>query len=162
MFVPIQDRDQQHLWNDMMSRFHYLKRPRLFGPQLRYLIYGNKSNGGSEASGVHNTWADRKKACCRLEGGLRHSTGIVGDIRTAGTIPWHVLQGRQLDQGRRNGRIQLLQQSEKKEIAQDHLSFPPLQKLPERIMQGIPMPGLAVNSSMMIHGMARRPLMENV
>ncbi|MDZ7699211.1 MAG: DUF4338 domain-containing protein [Deltaproteobacteria bacterium] len=54
VFVPIQNRDQQHLWNDMMSRFHYLKRPRLFGPQLRYLIYGNKSNGRLEAPGANN------------------------------------------------------------------------------------------------------------
>lgn len=54
VFVPIQNRDHQHLWNDMMSRFHYLKRPRLFGPQLRYLIYGNRANSGSQANGANN------------------------------------------------------------------------------------------------------------
>jgi len=52
VFVPIQNSDQQHLWNDMMRRYHYLKSPRLFGPQLRYLIWGCNSNSGSEGSGV--------------------------------------------------------------------------------------------------------------
>lgn len=52
MFVPIQSPDQQHLWNDMMSRYHYLKRPRLFGPQIRYLIWSGKSCGASERSGT--------------------------------------------------------------------------------------------------------------
>jgi hypothetical protein len=52
LFVPIQTPDQQRLWNDMMSRYHYLKMPRLFGPQLRYLIWVGNSNGGSEGSGA--------------------------------------------------------------------------------------------------------------
>jgi len=51
MFVPIQKPDQQHLWNDMMTRYHYLKKPRLFGPQLRYLIRGGKPEGFFEESG---------------------------------------------------------------------------------------------------------------
>ncbi len=39
-FVLIRKPHHQDLWNIMMSRYHYLKRPRLFGPQLRYLIRG--------------------------------------------------------------------------------------------------------------------------
>lgn len=54
VFVLIQKTDQQHLWNDMMSHYHYLKRPRLFGPQLRYLIYGDNSKGHLEKSGTED------------------------------------------------------------------------------------------------------------
>jgi hypothetical protein len=50
-FLLIREAKQQHLWNDMMSRHHYLKKPRLFGPQLRYLIRGANSGGESEDSG---------------------------------------------------------------------------------------------------------------
>ncbi|EFK06343.1 conserved hypothetical protein [delta proteobacterium NaphS2] len=50
MFVLIKEPAQQRLWNDMMSHYHYLKRPRLFGPQLRYLIYGANSKGHLERS----------------------------------------------------------------------------------------------------------------
>jgi hypothetical protein len=54
-FLPIRKPKQQHLWNDMMSRHHYLKKPRLFGPQLRYLIRGANPGGGSEDSGSENS-----------------------------------------------------------------------------------------------------------
>lgn len=53
-FVPIQNPDQQNLWNDMMRRWHYLKRAKLFGPQLRYLIWGGNFKGHLEASGPDN------------------------------------------------------------------------------------------------------------
>ena len=51
-FVPIQTPDQQHLWKDMMTRYHYLKNPKLFGPQLRYLIWGRKGRSVSERPGA--------------------------------------------------------------------------------------------------------------
>ncbi len=34
VFVPIRKPDQQDLWNIMMSRYHYLKRPKLFDPSF--------------------------------------------------------------------------------------------------------------------------------
>lgn len=52
VFTWIRDPDENHLWRDMMSRYHYLKRPRLFGAQIRYLIWGSHSNNalaGSES-----------------------------------------------------------------------------------------------------------------
>ncbi len=52
VFSLIEKPDQQHLWNDMMSRYHYLKRPRLFGPQLRYLIWGRNPDSGSKGAGA--------------------------------------------------------------------------------------------------------------
>jgi hypothetical protein len=51
VFTLIQDPDHNHLWRDMMSGYHYLKRPKLFGAQIRYLIWGSHFNnvlGGSE------------------------------------------------------------------------------------------------------------------
>ena len=54
MFTPIQTPDHQHLWNDMMSFYHYLQNPRLFGPQLRYLIWGKSPDGVSEKSQVNH------------------------------------------------------------------------------------------------------------
>jgi len=50
--VLIQTPEHQHLWNDMMTRYHYLKNPRLFGPQLRYLIRGGKGGSAAERSGA--------------------------------------------------------------------------------------------------------------
>jgi len=47
-FFPIKTPDQQQLWNYMMTRYHYLKNPKLFGPQLRYLIWGGKGRSVSE------------------------------------------------------------------------------------------------------------------
>jgi hypothetical protein len=38
MFQLIRKPRQQQLWNNMMSQYHYMKNPRLFGRQLRYLI----------------------------------------------------------------------------------------------------------------------------
>lgn len=37
-FTLIRRPSQQRLWNVMMGEYHYLKNPRLFGAQLRYLI----------------------------------------------------------------------------------------------------------------------------
>ena len=54
MFVPIRKPHQQHLWNIMMSRYHYLKRPKLFGPQLRYLIRGANPDGDTKDSGENH------------------------------------------------------------------------------------------------------------
>ncbi len=54
-FLPIRKPKQQHLWNDMMSRHHYLEKPRLFGPQLRYLIRGKNTGGESEDSGSEDS-----------------------------------------------------------------------------------------------------------
>lgn len=51
-FVPIQKPYQQHLWNDMMHRWHYLNRAKLFGPQLRYLIWGANTEGTSTGFGA--------------------------------------------------------------------------------------------------------------
>jgi len=55
VFVPIQTPDQQHLWVDMMTRYHYLKNPKLFGPQLRYLIWGEKGRSISERPGADHS-----------------------------------------------------------------------------------------------------------
>ena len=63
-FLPIRKPKQQHLWNDMMSRHHYLKKPRLFGAQLRYLIRGANPGGGSENSGSDD---------CKLLGAISFS-----------------------------------------------------------------------------------------
>lgn len=49
-FVLIRTMDEQGLWNEMMGRHHYLRREKLFGPQLRYLIRGKAGEGGLEAS----------------------------------------------------------------------------------------------------------------
>ena len=54
MFTPIQTPDHQHLWNHMMSLYHYLQNPRLFGPQLRYLIWGKNPDGVSGKSQVNH------------------------------------------------------------------------------------------------------------
>jgi len=63
-FLPIRKPKQQHLWNDMMSRHHYLKRPILFGPQLRYLIWGVHPGGESE---------DSRSEDCKLLGAISFS-----------------------------------------------------------------------------------------
>lgn len=56
MFVPIRNPHQQDLWNILMSRYHYLKRPRLFGPQLRYLIWGANPDADTKDPGAdHGT-----------------------------------------------------------------------------------------------------------
>jgi hypothetical protein len=54
MFTPIQTPDHQHLWNHMMGLYHYLQNPRLFGPQLRYLIWGKNPDGVSERSQLNH------------------------------------------------------------------------------------------------------------
>jgi hypothetical protein len=49
-FTLIRTPHQQQLWNIMMGRYHYLKNPKLFGPQLRYLIRSANPDFGSKNS----------------------------------------------------------------------------------------------------------------
>lgn len=41
-FIPVYSKKDGVLWREMIERFHYIKTTRLFGAQLRYLVYGDE------------------------------------------------------------------------------------------------------------------------
>jgi hypothetical protein len=46
--VPITTLPESHLWNQMIQQYHYIKTYRLFGPRVRYLVYGGQGSFPSE------------------------------------------------------------------------------------------------------------------
>lgn len=79
-FIPVISRKDSLLWREMIERFHYIKTTRLFGAQIRYLVYGDpvlpgtlnvlKSRGGMENS----NWTTRYNAVKRG----KHLLGALG------------------------------------------------------------------------------------
>ena len=43
-FVVVRSQQDIRLWNAMIREHHYIKSSRLFGPQVRYLVYGSKKS----------------------------------------------------------------------------------------------------------------------
>jgi hypothetical protein len=41
-FIPVRTQKDSYLWNDLLDRHHYINSHRLFGAQMRYLVYGGK------------------------------------------------------------------------------------------------------------------------
>jgi len=39
-FIPVVTKRDSDLWNELVMRFHYIKSSKLFGMQMRYLVYG--------------------------------------------------------------------------------------------------------------------------
>ena len=46
-FIPVISKADSALWREMIERFHYIKTTRLFGAQLRYLVYGDETLPGT-------------------------------------------------------------------------------------------------------------------
>lgn len=44
-FIPVRTKKDSYLWSDLMDRHHYINSHRLFGAQMRYLVYGGKRPG---------------------------------------------------------------------------------------------------------------------
>lgn len=41
-FIPVATKRDSDLWNELVMRFHYIKGSKLFGRQMRYLVYGGE------------------------------------------------------------------------------------------------------------------------
>ncbi len=50
-FVLVKAKPEIALWNALIHEHHYIKSYRMFGPQLRYLVYGNERSGLQKVSG---------------------------------------------------------------------------------------------------------------
>jgi len=46
-FIPVYSKKDSTLWREIIEEFHYIKTSRLFGAQLRYLVYGDKTVPGA-------------------------------------------------------------------------------------------------------------------
>lgn len=46
-FIPVYTKKDAALWRELIERFHYIKTTRLFGAQLRYLVYGDEASPGT-------------------------------------------------------------------------------------------------------------------
>jgi len=46
-FIPVYSKKDSTLWREIIEEFHYIKISRLFGAQLRYLVYGDKTLPGT-------------------------------------------------------------------------------------------------------------------
>ncbi len=46
-FIPVFSKKDSVLWRELIEEFHYIKTSRLFGAQLRYLVYGDKTLPGT-------------------------------------------------------------------------------------------------------------------
>ena len=79
-FVLVGDSDKSALWREMMDRFHYINGTRLFGAQLRYLVYGGKE--------------DDQPADCKgyLLGALSFSAGTLKLASRDQFIGWNDIQ----------------------------------------------------------------------
>jgi hypothetical protein len=70
-FIPVYSKKDSLLWREMIERFHYIKTTRLFGAQIRYLVYGDESSPSTlsylkSAGGMANPhWAKRYDAVKR-------------------------------------------------------------------------------------------------
>jgi hypothetical protein len=42
-FIPVYSNKDSLLWRELIERFHYIKTTRLFGAQIRYLVYGDEA-----------------------------------------------------------------------------------------------------------------------
>ena len=42
-FIPVKTKKDSSLWNDLISSYHYIGGYRLFGAQMKYLVYGGKN-----------------------------------------------------------------------------------------------------------------------
>ena len=42
-FIPVYSEKDSLIWREMIERFHYIKSTRLFGAQMRYLVYGDSA-----------------------------------------------------------------------------------------------------------------------
>ncbi len=49
-FIPVKTQKDSYLWNDLLDRYHYIDSHRLFGAQMRYLVYGGKHPAHPTAS----------------------------------------------------------------------------------------------------------------
>lgn len=64
-FIPVYSKKDSILWREMIERFHYIKTTRLFGAQMRYLVYGDEALPGTlnfinSSAGLANAhWATR-------------------------------------------------------------------------------------------------------
>ncbi len=71
-FVVVRSQEDIRLWNAMIREHHYIKSSRLFGPQVRYLVYGSKKPDPQpvpENSAARKTGApsDRDKPVCGVD-----------------------------------------------------------------------------------------------
>lgn len=46
-FIPVYSKKDSTLWREIIEELHYIKTSRLFGAQLRYLVYGDKTLPGT-------------------------------------------------------------------------------------------------------------------
>lgn len=53
-FAPVTTQDESRLWNRLIHNYHYINTYRLFGPRLRYLVYGVP---GSDPDRSHDLFA---------------------------------------------------------------------------------------------------------
>jgi hypothetical protein len=78
--IPVSSKKDSHLWREMIERFHYIKTTRLFGAQIRYLVYGDPVLPGTlnflkSSGGMENThWASRYNTVKRG----KHLLGALG------------------------------------------------------------------------------------
>lgn len=42
-FIPVHSKNDSFLWRELIEKYHYIKTTRLFGAQLRYLVYGDQN-----------------------------------------------------------------------------------------------------------------------
>ncbi len=47
--VPVSAPGESRLWSELLRRHHYIPEPRLFGAQLRYLVYGRDGETGADS-----------------------------------------------------------------------------------------------------------------
>ena len=46
-FIPVYSKEDSNLWRGIIEEFHYIKVSRLFGAQIRYLVYGDETLPGT-------------------------------------------------------------------------------------------------------------------
>lgn len=53
-FIPVQKNEDLCLWRELISQYHYINTSILFGPQMKYLVYGKVQPGAGDIIGTNS------------------------------------------------------------------------------------------------------------
>ena len=85
-FIPVYSKKDSTLWREIIEEFHYIKSSRLFGAQLRYLVYGDKMLPGTidilKSNDCNNTDRYWAKYYNNVERG-KHLVAVLGFASSA-------------------------------------------------------------------------------
>lgn len=79
-FIPVYSKKDSILWREIIEAFHYIKVSRLFGAQLRYLVYGDKTLPGTIDILRSNNCSDPDRHWAKYYGNVERGRHLVAAL----------------------------------------------------------------------------------